>query len=174
MKLHGGLSGEYTSVQRIFRAIVLRLRVPLNLYVVSDPKRLRENPSKFVSSCRSFIIRKTEETATFLANFATGKSDSCATHFRNNDNLTSWRGVTGMKHLTECNARHNESITPPARVSRYRRLSQRKISANAKCRRDYVRTNIDYFDGCRGTNDPEIDGFENVTIHQSPFDILIS
>jgi len=23
-------------------------------------------------------------------------------------------------------------------------------------------------------NDPEIDGFENVTIHQSPFDILIS
>lgn len=29
MKLHGGLPSEYTSVQRIFRAIVLRLRVPV-------------------------------------------------------------------------------------------------------------------------------------------------
>jgi len=32
MKLHGGLPSEYTSVQRNFRAIVLRLRVPKNLY----------------------------------------------------------------------------------------------------------------------------------------------
>lgn len=81
MKLHGGLPSEYTSVQRIFRAIVLRLRVRVNLYAVSDPKRLRD--SEYIRVFLSILhYSRNREIATFLANFAAGKSASCATYFR--------------------------------------------------------------------------------------------
>lgn len=83
MKLHGGgLPGEYTSVQRIFRAVVLRLRVLVNLYAVSDPVQAAPIPRTLVSSRRFVIIHGTAKSSTFLVNFAAGKSDSCATHFR--------------------------------------------------------------------------------------------
>jgi len=109
MKLHGGLPNEYTSVQRNFRAIVLRLRVPRNLYGEwpETAARFRVHSCLPVDSLLFFIIHGTEKSRLSWRILRPGNPTAARPAFAAViDNLTSWQteGVIGMKHLTECNA----------------------------------------------------------------------
>lgn len=68
-----------------------------------------------------------------------------------------------------------KSITSPIRVSQHRFVAIVATEDFRECeiQADYVRTNIDYSDGCREERRiPEIDEFENVTIRERVFSRL--
>lgn len=158
MKLHGGLPSEHTSVQRIFHTIVLRLRVPVNLYVVSDPKVLRV--SEYIRVFLSILYySRNGGTATFLANFAAGKSDSCATHFRSSHwqfDEPADRGRNETLNGMQCRTWRIDNATGYSyidlAIATSGNISWIRYSAN------YARS-IDYSGGCRGTGDSERHGF---------------